>query len=76
MNPDLPAVLNNPARLAALCELGLFDTPAEEAFDRLARLAARRLHAPIALVSLVDADRQFLIPASYPYRVVTCCRFV
>ena len=45
--------------MPALRALGLFDTPAEEAFDRLARLAARLLQAPIALVSLVDEDRQF-----------------
>jgi signal transduction histidine kinase len=30
----------------------------EEKFDRLSRLATRILHAPVALVSLVDADRQ------------------
>jgi signal transduction histidine kinase len=54
----LQAVLN-PARLAALRRLGLLDSPAEEAFDRLGALAARLLHAPVALVSLVDDDRQF-----------------
>src|SRR5919108_2857095 len=47
------------ARLAALHRTGLLDTPAEEAFDRLTRLAARLLGAPVALVSLVDEDRQF-----------------
>ena len=35
------------------------DTPADPAFDRLTRLAARFIHAPTALVSLIDADRQF-----------------
>lgn len=46
-------------RLAALHRLDLLDTPTEEAFDRLTSLAARILRAPMALVSLVDQDRQF-----------------
>ena len=39
--------------------LALLDTPAEQAFDRLTRLAAKILHAPAALLSLVDGDRSF-----------------
>jgi PAS domain S-box-containing protein len=46
-------------RLAALARTKLLDSPVEEAFDRLARLATRMLAAPVALVSLVDRDRQF-----------------
>lgn len=53
-------VLRDPERLAALRRTALLDTPADEAFDRLARLAARLLRAPVALVSLVDENRQFL----------------
>ncbi|CAA9340547.1 MAG: diguanylate cyclase/phosphodiesterase (GGDEF & EAL domains) with PAS/PAC sensor(s) [uncultured Gemmatimonadetes bacterium] len=56
MSPD-PVLA--PARLAELRATGLLDSPADEAFDRFTRLAARLLNAPIALVSLVDADRQF-----------------
>ena len=52
--------LNDPARLAALRETALLDSPAEEAFDRLTRVAAAALGAPTAVVSLVDRDRQFL----------------
>ncbi|MEA3078387.1 MAG: hypothetical protein QOF60_3295 [Actinomycetota bacterium] len=51
--------LTDPARLAALRATGLLDSPAEENFDRLAKLAARLLGAPVALVSLVDDQRQF-----------------
>lgn len=51
--------LHNPARLEALRRAGLLDTPPEEAFDRLTRLASKILHAPISIVSLVDEDRQF-----------------
>jgi phosphoribosyl 1,2-cyclic phosphodiesterase len=46
-------------RLAALHALGLLDTPAEERFDRLTRVAAALFDVPIALVSLVDANRQW-----------------
>jgi phosphoribosyl 1,2-cyclic phosphodiesterase/DNA-binding response OmpR family regulator len=46
-------------RLAALGELQILDTPAEHRFDRLTRMAATALNVPIALVSLVDRDRQW-----------------
>ena len=46
------------ARLKVLREIPLLNTGAEESFDRLARLVTRLLRAPIALVSLVEADRQ------------------
>ncbi len=59
MSDDVLDRVRNPERLDSLRALELLDTPAEEAFDRLAKLAARLLHAPIALVSLVDVDRQF-----------------
>lgn len=45
-------------RQKSLDALQLVETPAEERFDRITRLAQRTLHAPIALVSLVDRDRQ------------------
>jgi phosphoribosyl 1,2-cyclic phosphodiesterase len=47
------------ARQAAVERLGLLDTPAEERFDRHARIAAAALDAPIALVTLIDGDRQW-----------------
>lgn len=56
---DVLSTVRDPLRLSTLRELGLLDTQAEEAFDRLARLAARLLRTPIALVTLVDVDRQF-----------------
>jgi len=56
-------VLRDPERLAELGAAGLLDAPPDEAFDRLAKLAARVLHAPIAMVSLVDRDRQFFASA-------------
>jgi PAS domain S-box-containing protein len=46
-------------RLKVLRDHGLLDTPAEERFDRITRLAQRMFGTQIALVSLVDADRQW-----------------
>ena len=61
MTPDGAAPLTDPARLAALRRRALPDAVySEAAFDRLTRLASRALSAPIALVSLVEADRQVL----------------
>jgi GAF domain-containing protein len=49
----------DPERLGALQATGLLDSDVDPVFDRHARLAAQVLNAPVALVSLVDADRQF-----------------
>jgi PAS domain S-box-containing protein len=46
-------------RLEALHALRVLDTPAEPRFDRLTRLAATLFNAPTALVSLIDAERQW-----------------
>jgi phosphoribosyl 1,2-cyclic phosphodiesterase/DNA-binding response OmpR family regulator len=50
---------NEIERLEAVHGLGLLDTEAEERFDRHTRIAAAALDAPIALVTLVDDDRQW-----------------
>ncbi len=57
LTPPLPA--NEPQRLQALADAGLLDTLPEERFDRLTRLAQRCLDVPVALVSLVDENRQW-----------------
>lgn len=46
-------------RLASLRDHAVLDTPPEERFDRIVNLAADYFQAPIALVSLVDDDRQW-----------------
>lgn len=46
-------------RLAALKALCVLDTGPAEAFDRITALAADLFDAPIALVSLIDTDRQW-----------------
>jgi diguanylate cyclase (GGDEF)-like protein len=57
ISPRVPA--GEQDRLDSLRALGLLDTLPEERFDRITRLAARIFDVPIALVSLVDADRQW-----------------
>lgn len=55
--PDTPQ--NEESRLKALRSLNVLDTPSEERFDRLTRLAKRLFDVPIALVSLIDENRQW-----------------
>jgi GAF domain-containing protein len=56
---ELLEIVHNLNRLAELQRTALLDTPPEEPFDRLTRLATRICKTPVALVSLVDRDRQF-----------------
>jgi GAF domain-containing protein len=56
---DAAAAVEDKDRLDALHATGLLDSDISPSFDRLARLASTVLHAPVALVSLVDADRQY-----------------
>jgi diguanylate cyclase (GGDEF)-like protein len=47
-------------RLKALRDYKVLDTPREVAFDRITRLAKTILRAPIAQISFIDCDRQWL----------------
>lgn len=59
-SPSPPLVtLHERARIERLKSLMVLDTAPETAFDDLTRLAATLLHVPIALVSLVDGQRQW-----------------
>lgn len=60
--PEIPK--DEDDRLDALNSLDILDTPPEERFDRLTRIANRLFDVPIALVSLVDADRQWFKSSS------------
>ena len=51
---------NEAVRLSALKELNLLDTASEQDFDDITRLAAQVCDMPIALISLVDENRQWL----------------
>lgn len=55
--PQIPS--NEASRLSSLTSLNILDTPPEERFDRITRLAKSTFNVPIALVSLVDENRQW-----------------
>jgi anti-sigma regulatory factor (Ser/Thr protein kinase) len=66
------------ARLAALRSYRILDTDPERAFDDLALLASQICSAPIALITLVDADRQWFkarvgVSASETPRSISFC---
>ncbi len=76
IEPELPS--NESARLEALDRYDVLDTPPEGPFDEMTWLAAQMLGVPIALVSLVDARRQwfksrFGLAATETSRKVSFC---
>jgi PAS domain S-box-containing protein len=56
---NAPRLSDEARRLAALRELGVLDTLPEAAFDTITATAAQLCGVPIALISLVDAQRQW-----------------
>ena len=68
-------------RLAALAAYQLMDTPPEAEFEEIGFLAASFFRTPVALVSLVDRDRQFfkaVVGDNYPRetpRGMSFCNF-
>jgi hypothetical protein len=54
-----PLALREDERLQALARTELLDTPAEDVFDQMTQELKDAFDAPIALLSLVDAERQF-----------------
>lgn len=61
--PETSPGVRDPQRLAALRRTGLLDSDAEEAFDRMTRLAVKLLRVPAAFISLVDEERDFYVSA-------------
>ncbi len=57
LKPPLP--LNETARLMSLHTLRILDTPNEERFDRITRMAQRAFGVEICLISLLDSNRQW-----------------
>ena len=57
--PELPR--NEAARLRALQSVHLLDAPEQETFDNLPRLAKELTDPPMALISLIDKDRQWFL---------------
>jgi serine/threonine protein kinase len=46
-------------RLATLRRYNILDTPPDDAFDRITHLACRLLGVPVALIGILDADREW-----------------
>jgi len=74
--------LSDPARLRALASCELIDPGAEEVFDRLTRIASRLLGVPVAVISVVDGEREFcksavgMEPTQVPLTLSFCRRVV
>lgn len=58
--PEPPTPEDEVQRLRVLAAYEILDTPPEKEFDHVVQLAARLFEAPIAAVTLLDKDRQFL----------------
>jgi GAF domain-containing protein len=56
---DPRSIIADRQRLEAVQQTGLLDTPPEESFDRLTRLAAKLIGVPTTFISLVDQGRDF-----------------
>jgi PAS domain S-box-containing protein len=59
VQPTTPTTDRETQRIAALHRLGILDTPAEALLDGLTRAAAAACRTPMALLNLVDRDRQW-----------------
>lgn len=76
IEPKIPA--NEENRLKALNSLNILDTVAEERFDRITRIARQVFNVPVALISLISKDKQWLkskqgIDATETSRSVSFC---
>ena len=73
-----PICENETARLEALREYDILDTPPEDSFDNITRIAQMILGTSMASISLIDADRQWLksrqnMSARSTPRAITFC---
>lgn len=59
--PSFPQPANEADRQRTLDDFHILDGPSDEDLDRLTRLASQLLGLPIALISLVDHDRQWFL---------------
>ncbi len=61
VNGPPAAALRDPDRLQAIEETGLLDADPGEELDALLRIAARLLDVPVAMLTVVDEDRQYVV---------------
>lgn len=71
---------NETERLAALRALLILDTPPEQRFDKIVQFAAEEFDMPIAMISLIDSERQWLkacvgTPRGEMARDITFCSY-
>lgn len=59
MSAAVPTSANEQARLDSLREYRILDTGPEQAFDDLTQLAAYLCGTPVAMISLIDSQRQW-----------------
>lgn len=76
----IPIPVNENERLKALYEYNLLDTLPEENFDRLTKLASIICEVPIALISIIDKDRQWFksnvgLGANQTPRNISFCQY-
>jgi two-component system, sensor histidine kinase and response regulator len=82
MHPVAPLPADEPERLVALRAYDVLDSEPEQSFDDIVRLAAQVCGTPIALVSLVDAERQWfkakvgLEPRETPRTLAFCAHAI
>lgn len=70
---DDPADQNEQQRLAFLESLSILDTDREEVFDQVVRICAGTCGTPMAIISLVDKDRQW-IKATIGFEIIETIR--
>lgn len=75
---EAPIPLNEKERLESLYKLNLLDTPKEERFDRITKLALSLFKVPISTITLVDSQREWFkscqgLPNKEGQRAISFC---
>lgn len=58
---EAPVPANESERLAALKKMNILDTPPQEVYDRITRVATHLLNVPISTLTLIDSDREWFL---------------